>query len=98
MSVTCCATAATRSGSVPYSSSPIRASPESFSRMRLKAGAIAAQSLSRHGLLAYCEAGEAANDDVLTGRRRQLVAQLLDRLAVELRVVHHLLEQHDRRQ
>src|SRR5271166_1126990 len=65
--------------------------------MRLKAGAIAAQSLSRyHGLLAYCKAGEAADDHILTSRGRQSVAQLLNGLAVELRVVHRLLEQHDR--
>src|SRR6202167_2198111 len=100
--VTWRATAATRSGSVPKSRLPIRASPESFRRMRLKAGAIAGQPIpSAHasdrgrrlaqcprcrGLLAYGEAGEAADDDVLAGRRGQLVAQLLDRLAVELRV------------
>src|SRR6185437_3288613 len=41
------ATAATRSGSVPNSSDPINASPESFKRIRLKAGAeaIKAESL-----------------------------------------------------
>src|SRR5271166_2536808 len=65
--------------------------------MRLKAGAIAAQSLSRyHGLLAYCKAGEAADDHILTSRGSLSVAQLLNGLAVELRVVHRLLEQHDR--
>src|SRR5919109_1985059 len=36
--VTCWAIRATRSGSVPYSSEPMRASPESFSRTRLKRG------------------------------------------------------------
>src|ERR1700722_13853410 len=41
-SATCRATAATRSGSVPNSSVPISASPESFSRIRLNAGAAAA--------------------------------------------------------
>src|SRR6202161_344802 len=135
------ATAATRSGSVPNSSVPISASPESFSRMRWKAGAIDARAYSvalrrtRAGaaiqkmeyasscmhciytpaipirnatpdprraidrpLLADGEAHEAANHDVLAGRRGQLVAQLLDGLAVELRVVHLLLEQHDRLQ
>ena len=35
---TCVAIRSTRSGSVPYSSEPIRASPESFSRTRLKTG------------------------------------------------------------
>src|SRR5450759_4221216 len=95
--VTCWATAATRTGSIPYWSSPIRASPESFRSMRLKAGAIDAKSLYPwRALLAYCKAGEPADDDVLTGGRRQLVAQLLDGLALELRVVHLLLEQDDR--
>src|ERR1700730_11848358 len=81
---TCRATAATRFGSVPYSRSPISASPESLSRMRLKAGAIAVESLYRQGLLADGEAGEAADHDVLAGRGGQLVTQLLNRLALEL--------------
>src|SRR5664280_1488756 len=97
--LTCRATAATRSGSVPYSSSPIRASPESFSSMRLKAGAIAGQSLyPPKSLLAYGEAREPADDHILAGGRRELIAQLLDGPAIELGVVHLLLEQHDRRQ
>src|SRR5271155_278986 len=50
------------------------------------------------GLLAYGEAGKPAYDNVLAGRCGQLVAQLLDGLALELRVVHLLLEQHDRLQ
>src|SRR5271165_2399149 len=69
--------------------------------MRLKAGAIAAEPIpvsACPGLLADREAGEAADDDVLAGRRRELVSQLLHGLALELRVVHLLLEQHDRRQ
>ena len=36
----------TRSGSVPYSSEPIRASPEIFSRIRLKTGSAIRPSLS----------------------------------------------------
>src|ERR1035441_1460592 len=97
--LTCRATAATRSGSVPYSSSPISASPESFSSMRLKAGAIAGQSLyPPKSLLAYGEAREPADDHILAGGRRELIAQLLDGPAIELGVVHLLLEQHDRRQ
>src|SRR5439155_26586529 len=85
--VTCRATAVTRSGSVPYSSSPISASPESFRRMRLKTGAIAAQPTRRHPrtppgaigrLLAYREAGKAAYHDVLTGVGGELVTQLLN--------------------
>src|ERR1019366_4740633 len=103
--VTWRATAATRSGSVPYSSSPISASPESFRSMRVKAGAIGG-SLSRYravtepreGLLAYGEACEPAYDHILTCGRRELVAQLLDGLALELGIVHLLLEQHDRRE
>src|ERR1019366_1802363 len=97
--------AATRSGAVPYSSSPISASPESFRSMRVKAGAIGG-SLSRYravtepreGLLAYCEACEPAYDHILPWGRRELVAQLLDGLALELGIVHLLLEQHDRRE
>jgi hypothetical protein len=50
---------------------------------------------SVHGLLADGETGEAAYDDVLAGGGGELVAQLLDGLAVELRVVHLLLEQDD---
>src|SRR6202035_5769820 len=96
MAVTWRATATTRSGSAPYWRSPISASPESFRSMRVKAGAIAAQSLPASGLLAYGEAGEAAYHDVLAGGGSQLVTQLLDGLALELRVVHDLLEQHDR--
>src|SRR5580704_4338643 len=150
--LTCRATAATRSGSVPNSSSPISASPESFRRMRLKTGATVAESLqfglgriragrrrdrtrgarsiraprpracarprltvgSREhpgrlllpasrghkaqpqGLLAYGEADEAAHNYVLAGLGGELVAQLLNGLALELGVVQLLLEQHDR--
>src|SRR5687768_3773601 len=68
----------TRSGSVPYSSEPMRASPESFSRTRLKAAS--ARSLLR----AHLEAGEPGDANVLPGLRRDLCAQLLDRLAVVL--------------
>src|SRR5271165_1313438 len=72
--------------------------------MRLKAGAIDGRAYpsSRRAvgrgrdLLADREAREAAYDDVLSRRRGQLVAQLLDRLALELGIVHLLLEQHDR--
>src|ERR1039458_6746484 len=94
--VTCRATAPTRSGSVPNSSAPISASPDSFSRMRLNAGAIDVRAYSSSGLLADGKAGKAADDDVLPGGGRQLVTQLLHGLAFELGVVHLLLEQHDR--
>src|SRR3954454_1686691 len=75
------------SGSVPKSRSPMRASPESFSRIRLKAGTC---------LLAHGEAREAPDDDVLAGLGRQLGADLLDRLALVLVGVDVLLAQeHD---
>src|SRR5215210_6595979 len=78
----------TTSGSVPYSRSPIRASPESLSRIRLKTGSATGPS-GPDG-----ESGEAADDDVLAGRARQLGAQLLDRLAVVLVAVDvHLVEE-----
>src|SRR5215213_5100383 len=78
----------TTSGSVPYSRSPIRASPESLSRIRLKTGS-ATGLLSPDG-----ESREAADDHVLPGRARQLRPQLLDRLAVVLVGVDvHLVEQ-----
>src|SRR3954447_9397752 len=71
------------SGSVPKSSGPIRASPDSFSRTLEKSGA-------------NLEPGEALDDDVLAGLRRELGAQLLDRLAAVLvRVDVLLLEQDD---
>src|SRR5271167_810004 len=84
--VTCRATAITRSGSVPNSSSPISASPESFSSIRLKAGAIDGRAYPSNGLLAYSETGEPADDHVLAGGGGQLVAQLLHGLAFELRI------------
>src|SRR4051794_26652600 len=71
------------SGSVPKSSGPIRASPESFSRTRENSGA-------------NLEAREALDDDVLAGLGRQLGAQLVDGLAAVLVLVDvALLEQHD---
>src|SRR5437764_1289420 len=72
------------------------ASPESLSMMRLKAAAIALRAYPGSDLLADCKAGETSDDDVLAGRRSELVAQLLDGLALELRIVHLLLEHHYR--
>src|SRR5436309_2301707 len=70
------------------------ASPESFSRMRLKAGSPA--SVTWLQLLANLEAGEAPDHDVLAGLRRGRRAQVLDRLAGVLLGVHVLLlKQHD---
>src|SRR5215207_1479414 len=86
----CAAMALTRSGSVPYSRSPMSASPDSFRRMRSKAGRFTG------ALRPDREAGEAADDDVLAGRAGELGAQLLDRLAVVLVGIDVLLlEQHD---
>src|SRR4051812_47233747 len=84
------ATARTRSGSVPYSSEPIRDSPESLTRIRLKAATRA------ETLLADGEADEAPDHDVLAGLGREVGPQLLDGLAVVLVAVDvRLLEQDD---
>src|SRR3954468_18825373 len=72
-----------RTGSAPYSRSPISASPESFRRMRPKAapsGGAGAAASSAIGLTADLEAREATDHDVLAGARRDLGAQVLDRL------------------
>src|SRR3954447_3908408 len=100
---TCSARAAMRSGSAPYSSGPISASPDSLRRIRLKAGAGSppassrATSGPRRGwgplLAAHLEAGEAADDHVLAGLRSGGRAQVLDRLALVLVLVHVLLVQ-----
>src|SRR5579871_4707118 len=83
---TACAIASTRSGSVPYSSRPISDSPESFSRTRLKTARLVTDGEPR----------EAADHDVLTGRRGDLMLELADRLALVLVGVDvRLLEQHD---
>src|SRR3954451_10193609 len=80
----------TVAGSVPYSSGPIRASPESLIRTRLKTGS------SLTALRAYREAREATDDHVLARRARQGRAQLVDRLALVLvRVDVDLVEQDD---
>src|SRR3954447_15587200 len=84
------ATARTRTGSVPYSSEPIRDSPESFRRIRLKAATRA------ETLLADGEPDETPDHDVLAGLGREVRAQLLDGLAVVLVAVDvRLLEQDD---
>src|SRR5215217_9091901 len=78
------ATAATRSGSVPYSSAPMRASPESLSR-----------TLWKTALLTDGEPREAPDHHVLAGLGREVGAEVLDRLAVVLLAVDvRLLEQH----
>src|SRR6478609_5488691 len=95
---TCLAMRSTSAPSVPYSSWPIRASPESLRRMRPNWGA-SAESVTRvdpRSVLAHPEVGEPGDLDVLAGLRRQLLAQLLDRLRVVfLGVDVGLVEQRD---
>src|SRR5689334_8501588 len=79
---TCLAIRSTSAPSVPKSWLPIRASPESFSSMRPKRGS--AESVTARSLFADAEVGEAADLDVLARFRRQLLAQLLDRLPLVL--------------
>src|SRR3954470_3496003 len=71
----------TRSGSVPYSRPPIRASPESFSSTRLNAGSSATAQTS-YALFPDHKPGEARDPHVLAGPRRDLRTQFLDRLAL----------------
>src|SRR6476646_820863 len=78
----------TSAASVPCWRSPISASPESFSRMRLNLGS---DAMSETTLFANPEVGEAGDADVLAGLRRQLLAQLLDRLRLVLLGVDVLL-------
>src|ERR1700759_355191 len=74
----------TSAASVPKSRRPIRASPDSFRRMRENRSSATFGPLpsSRSGRLlgADPEGGEAGDADVLAGFRGQLLAQLLDRL------------------
>src|SRR3954454_16529109 len=89
--LTCAAIAAMRSASAPYARSPMRASPDSFRRMRSKEGVT-----PRASLLADLEARKAPDHDVLSGARGQLGPQLLDRLAgVLVGVDVALVQQHD---
>src|SRR3954451_3722420 len=97
---TSAAIAAMRSASAPYSALPISASPESFRRMRLKAGRApsaegCALSSKLSLRLADLEASEAPDHDVLTRLRRGGRAQVLDRLAAVLVLVHVLLLEQD---
>src|SRR5690242_13986601 len=83
----------TRSGSVPYSRSPISASPESFSSTRRNTAGREAEA-SRCAVSATDrEPREAANHDVLTGLAGKRCAQLLDRLPAMLVLVDVLLAQ-----
>src|SRR3954447_24640362 len=97
---TSAAIAAMRSASAPYSASPMRASPESFSRTRLKAGC--APSVEGCALnsglvlrLADLEAREATDHHVLAGLRRRGRSEVLDGLAAVLVLVHVLLVEQD---
>src|SRR5262249_13414610 len=65
----------TSPASVPWSRSPISASPESFRRTRLNLGSASAT---------YAEVREPGDPDVLAGLRGHLLSQLLDRLRVVL--------------
>src|SRR4051794_6613274 len=96
-SCTCRVMASIRPGSVPYSSEPIRASPEIFSSTRLKTGsAIGGKPYPATGLfLADRVAREACDADVLARLRGQVGAQLLDRLALVAVGAHVLLLQED---
>src|SRR6188472_3158624 len=79
-----------RSGSVPYSSEPMRDSPESLSSTLLNRG-----SATLGMLFPDTEADEPADDDVLAGLGRELGAELLDRLAlVAVGVDVGLVEEH----
>src|SRR3712207_1047780 len=91
----CAAMAAMRSLSAPYSSGPIRASPESFRRIRRNAG-VRAPFPSTGLLLAHREPAEAADHHVLARLRGGLAPDLLDRAAVVLVRVHvRLAQEHD---
>src|SRR2546422_11603594 len=82
----CVAIASIRSRSAPYSSGPIRASPESFRRTLPNAGRRPSPSTPVRSLIvlvgAHLEALEAADHHVLAGLGRELAAELLDRLPV----------------
>src|SRR5215217_3486145 len=78
-------------GSVPKSRSPIRASPESFSRIRLKRAEAMTALLPPH-----LEAREAGDADVLAGLGGDLRAQVLDRLALVALLVEVLLVEQDK--
>src|SRR5215216_4086229 len=67
----------------------MRASPDSLSRTRLKAGAEAATA--ENLLFAHHETREAGDADVLAGLRRNLCPQLLEGLAVVAVGAHMLL-------
>src|SRR5215210_5808756 len=87
---TCVAISAMRPGSAPYSSVPIRASPDSFRRMRRKTGAVPSRppSADKPLLLPHREALEAPDHHVLAGLRRDCGTQVLDRPVAVLVLVH----------
>src|SRR5437660_1514476 len=86
----------TRTGSVPYGSSPIRSSPESLSRTRRKAGPPAGgPCTSAVDSATDLEAGESTNHHVLAGFRGQRSPQVLDLAAVVFGVDVNLTQEHD---
>src|SRR5581483_2959292 len=85
------AIACTRSGSVPYSRSPISASPESFRSTRRYAGAAALEGSCWAVSATDLEPREPADHDVLAGLRRECLPELLDRLAAVLVLIDVLL-------
>src|SRR5690242_9587148 len=87
VSATSAAIAFTHSGSVPYSRSPISASPDSLSRIRRNTGGV---PLPPDG-----ESGKATHHDVLASFGGQLAAHFLDRLAAVLVLVDMLLAEQD---
>src|SRR5690348_2161189 len=95
---TSAAIAAIRSASAPYSALPMRASPESFRRTRLKAGrapSVEGWPANCPRLLADLEASEAPDHHVLARLRGRGRAQLLDGLSAVLVLVHVLLLEQD---
>src|SRR4051812_4869536 len=89
-----------RSASTPYSREPIRASPESFRRMRRKAGlpspstCATARNPNAPGdgpSVAHLEAREPADHDVLARLGRDVGPELLDRAPFVLVGVDMLL-------
>src|SRR5215210_2428497 len=104
-SCTCVAIRSSRSGSVPYSSGPIRASPERFRRTRLNvASAISRKPKAAGGagpaagalLLAHHEPRKTGDPHVLAGLGGELRAERFDRLALVAVGAHVLLvEQRD---
>src|SRR5512132_3353920 len=90
----CSAIRSTREASVPYSRSPISASPESFRRTRWNFGSSKAIALAARGPGLFPpdpEVGKARDAHVLAGLVDDVLPHLLDRLALVLVDVDVLL-------